>query len=85
MAYCVRKGGEVPTLTAHLAGYIRVNADNLDHAKSLFVRYHGQINVQKINGRMSAFGPRQTLNSHSQISAFGRKADIEVKAHIFRF
>jgi hypothetical protein len=37
MAYCVRKGGEVPTLTAHLAGYIRVNADNLDHAKSLLV------------------------------------------------
>jgi hypothetical protein len=34
---CVRKSGEVPSLTAHLAGYIRVNADNLDHAKSLLV------------------------------------------------
>jgi hypothetical protein len=34
---CVRKSGEVPSLTAHLAGNIRVNADNLDHAKSLLV------------------------------------------------
>ena len=32
---CVRKRDEVPSLTAHLAGYIRVNADDLDHAKSL--------------------------------------------------
>jgi hypothetical protein len=32
---CVRKGGEVPSLTAHLTGYIRVNADDLDHARSL--------------------------------------------------
>ena len=34
---CVRKSGEVPSLTAYLAGYIRVSADNLDHAKSLLV------------------------------------------------
>jgi hypothetical protein len=33
---CVRKGGEVPSLTAHLTGYIRVNADDLDHARSDF-------------------------------------------------
>ncbi|MGB8562921.1 MAG: hypothetical protein WCD83_05830 [Pseudolabrys sp.] len=34
---CVRKSGEVPSLTAHLTGYIRVNADDLDHARSLLV------------------------------------------------
>ena len=32
---CARKGGSPPTVTAHLAGYIRVTADSLDHAKSL--------------------------------------------------
>jgi hypothetical protein len=32
---CVRKSGAVPSLTAHLTGYIRVNADNLDHAKTM--------------------------------------------------
>lgn len=32
---CVRKTGKVPALTAHLAGYIRVNANDLDHATSL--------------------------------------------------
>jgi hypothetical protein len=32
---CVRKSGEVPSLTAHLTGYIRVTADDLDHARSL--------------------------------------------------
>ena len=32
---CVRKKGEPSSLTPHLAGYIRVNADDLDHAKSL--------------------------------------------------
>lgn len=31
----VRKSGEVPSLTAHLTGYIRVTADDLDHARSL--------------------------------------------------
>ncbi len=30
---CVRKSGAVPALTTHLTGYIRVRADNLDHAK----------------------------------------------------
>jgi hypothetical protein len=32
---CVRKSGAVPSLTTHLTGYIRVNADNLDHAKTM--------------------------------------------------
>ena len=32
---CVRKSGEVAPLTSHLAGYIRVNADDLNHAKSM--------------------------------------------------
>ena len=32
---CARKRGAPPSVTRHLAGYIRVNADNLDHAKSL--------------------------------------------------
>ena len=32
---CVRKSGEVPPLTSHFAGYIRVNADDLNHAKSM--------------------------------------------------
>ena len=32
---CVRKSGDLPSLTAHLAGYIRVNGDDLDHAKSM--------------------------------------------------
>jgi hypothetical protein len=32
---CARKSGELPPVTAHLTGYIRVNADSLDHAKSL--------------------------------------------------
>jgi hypothetical protein len=32
---CIRKGDELPSQTARLAGYIRVNADDLDHAKSM--------------------------------------------------
>jgi hypothetical protein len=32
---CLRKSGTPAPLTAHLAGFIRVNADNLDQAKSL--------------------------------------------------
>ena len=32
---CVRKHGTVPPITAHLVGYIRVNADSIDHARSL--------------------------------------------------
>jgi len=32
---CVRKTGNLPSLTAHLVGYIRVNADDLEHAKSM--------------------------------------------------
>jgi len=32
---CVRKRNELPPLTSHLAGYIRVKADDLGHAKSL--------------------------------------------------
>jgi hypothetical protein len=32
---CARKSGELPPVTVHLTGYIRVNADSLDHAKSL--------------------------------------------------
>jgi hypothetical protein len=34
---CVRKSGEPPPVTAHLTGYIRVNAESLDQAKSLLV------------------------------------------------
>ena len=32
---CIRKVGRTPSITAHLAGYLRVNADNLEHAKSM--------------------------------------------------
>ena len=32
---CVRKHGAPSPLTAHLTGYIRVNADSLDHAKTM--------------------------------------------------
>ena len=32
---CIRKTGSVPGVTAHLAGFIRVNADSLAAAKSL--------------------------------------------------
>jgi hypothetical protein len=32
---CARKDGAVPSVTAHLTGYIRVSADSLDHAKSM--------------------------------------------------
>ena len=31
----VRKNGVDPPVTAHLTGYIRLNADGLDHAKSM--------------------------------------------------
>jgi hypothetical protein len=34
---CVRKHGAVPPITAHLVGYIRVNADSIDHARSLLI------------------------------------------------
>lgn len=34
---CVRKRGEVPSITAHLVGYIRVNANSIDHARSLLI------------------------------------------------
>jgi hypothetical protein len=32
---CVCKTGSAPQVTTHLTGYIRMNADNLDHAKSM--------------------------------------------------
>ncbi|MBO0754730.1 MAG: hypothetical protein J2P54_02645 [Bradyrhizobiaceae bacterium] len=32
---CVRKAGVPPPITEHLAGYIRVTADTIDHAKLL--------------------------------------------------
>jgi hypothetical protein len=32
---CVRKSGPTPAVTGHLVGYIRLNASNLDEAKSL--------------------------------------------------
>jgi hypothetical protein len=32
---CVRKAGATPAITAYLAGYIRVNAESIDHAKPL--------------------------------------------------
>jgi hypothetical protein len=34
---CVRKSGTSALVTAHLAGFIRVNAVNLDQAKSLLI------------------------------------------------
>jgi len=34
---CERKTGAPASPTKHLAGFIRVNADSLDHAKSLLV------------------------------------------------
>jgi hypothetical protein len=34
---CVRKSGAPVSVTVHLAGYIRVNADSQDQAKSLLV------------------------------------------------
>jgi hypothetical protein len=33
----VRKGGTPAPVTAHLAGFIRVNTGNLDQAKSLLI------------------------------------------------
>lgn len=32
---CVRKRDAIPSVTTHLTGYIRVNAENLEQAKSL--------------------------------------------------
>jgi hypothetical protein len=32
---CVRKRGRAPSVTAHLTGYIRVKADNIEQAKAL--------------------------------------------------
>jgi hypothetical protein len=32
---CVRKRGTAPSVTAHLSGFIRVKADNIEHAKTL--------------------------------------------------
>jgi hypothetical protein len=32
---CVRKTGVAPPLSAHLVGYLRVSANNLEHAKSM--------------------------------------------------
>jgi hypothetical protein len=32
---CVRKSGAAPSVTAHLTGYIRVKADNIERAKAL--------------------------------------------------
>jgi hypothetical protein len=34
---CARKSGELLSVTAHLTGYIRVNADSFDQAKSLLI------------------------------------------------
>ena len=34
---CMRKSGAPASVTAHLAGFIRVNADSLDQAKSLLI------------------------------------------------
>ena len=31
---CVRKVGQAPAITAHLGGYIRIEADDLDHAQT---------------------------------------------------
>jgi len=34
---CARKSGAPASVTAHLTGFIRVNADSLDQAKSLLI------------------------------------------------
>jgi hypothetical protein len=34
---CARKRGTVPSITAHLAGYVRVTAESIDRAKCLLV------------------------------------------------
>jgi hypothetical protein len=34
---CARKSGELLSVTAHLTGYIRINADSFDQAKSLLI------------------------------------------------
>ncbi len=34
---CARKSGPSASLTAHLTGYIRVNAESLEQAKSLLI------------------------------------------------
>jgi hypothetical protein len=34
---CARKSGELPPVTSHLTGYIRVRADSLDQATSLLI------------------------------------------------
>jgi len=34
---CARKAGAAPRITRHLSGFIRVGAENLDHARSLLV------------------------------------------------
>ena len=32
---CVRKANGIPDIAGHLTGFIRVSADNLDHARTL--------------------------------------------------
>jgi hypothetical protein len=32
---CVNTGGQAKSISAHLVGYIRVQADNMEHAKTL--------------------------------------------------
>lgn len=32
---CVRKAGVAPPVSLHLTGYVRVNANNLEHARSM--------------------------------------------------
>jgi hypothetical protein len=34
---CVRKSGTAGSITAHITGFIRVNADGIDQARSLLV------------------------------------------------
>jgi hypothetical protein len=34
---CARKSGAVPAITGHLVGFVRVGADNLEHARTLLV------------------------------------------------
>lgn len=34
---CARKSGAAPGITGHLAGFIRVSADSLDHARTLLM------------------------------------------------
>jgi hypothetical protein len=38
---CIRKSGTIPVIAGHLTGYIRVIAENIDHARALVAGHPG--------------------------------------------